>query len=180
MDRRQMPDRLAHGHGAIMGAPDQLDRPETRGKEHHPAAALWQTVLGAIDDLVPDMVAVLFQGSDEIVVHRVFFHRRHVLHGDELWANGFDQACEFVQQCPSRTSHRVVALGIARKRLTRCTSSKDANVRVPEEILQNLWVRSRNVFLYEEGLVVRLERMVARRIDVYAGEDWYALQNQAV
>src|SRR5688572_18607153 len=97
------------------------------GEEHGAASPLRQSVLGAVDDVVPDVVAEAFERGDEVVEDRVRRDRRNVFHCDDIWLSLFHETSEVVEKTPARGPDGLVAVRVAGEGLARSATGEDAN-----------------------------------------------------
>jgi hypothetical protein len=129
-------------------------------------ALLRYSVFGAIDDLMGDLEAVVFEGADELTENALPLQLRHLLHRHEIRFRGSDQARELQRQAPSLVFGMIGALAVVRERLAGRAARQQAVRRVAPGLEKLLGGHVRDGLLREARLVVSLERKSAIGIDV--------------
>ena len=88
-DEREIPDGLLDGPRLRVRRRDQFDGADRARQYDHASSGLRQAIFSAIDDVLPNRVAYPAQGGDKVVENRVLFDQGHILHGHDVWSDGF-------------------------------------------------------------------------------------------
>src|SRR6185312_780557 len=122
------------------------------------------------------------QRIHEIVKHLVLGDSGHVLHRDDVRHRAFGKACELVKQSPLAVlAIQLVALGIGRKGLARCTTSQDRQFSIAEQLFELTDRDFADITLYEASLTIVLFVWKATgRIKVDACDNIQAFHDETV
>ena len=180
----QVPDCLAH-RAMLVGAVGRVhkpDVPETRPQDYEALPGLRDTVVGALDDTPPHLVAI--EAGEEVPKHTAALKRHeagHVLHRHYVRLCFLDDLSELFEQTPLGVRTPILRLArVRRKRLAWCTTHENPRSVWGEQGVDPLARQSSDVLLVELRPVVRLVCVLARRVDIYASLYIEALENEAV
>src|SRR6188768_2841982 len=183
-DRHLLDDVL---HRSSLGGdrPTQLDVAVERREQHGTVAALREPVLGAVDDIDPDLVAETVQRALELLEHRVPRHGGDVLHRDDVGQQLPHQPAEVVEKAPTLIVLDLllllVAEGVRREGLARRAASENAHLRVAEPLGDRRRSELGNVGLVKrDSLVVGLVGMATRLLEVDARADLHTCADETM
>lgn len=154
----------------------KLDVAVERREQHGTVAALREAVLGAVDDIDPDLVAEALQRVLEVLEHRVPRHGRDVFHRDDVREQLPHQPAEVVEEAPALIVLDLLVLlvaeGIRREGLAWRAASENAHLGVAEPLGDRRRIELGDVGLVKrDPLVVGLVGMATGFLEVDARSD---------
>lgn len=169
--RREPAYCVSHGSYIFRFRRDDLDRPQSRGEQHHTPSSLRETVLGAIYHASIDMVSLVHQRVCEIVENGMLGDSGDVLHRHYLGPRFFDEAVELVKESPARTAQNIISLRLCRKGLARSAARENPDFALAVQSVQLCARDLADVFFYEFRGIVEFEGVTTALFNVDTSDD---------